>query len=323
VKVLPEFDAPAHVGHGWQWAEASGKARQAVCVDKEPWQKYCVEPPCGQLNVVNEEMYDTLGKLYQDFIDLFDSDIFHMGGDEVNINCWNTTTEIIDWMNVNYHGNRSEGAFIKLWDRFQTKAYEKLKQANGNKDMPIVLWTSHLTEKGYVDKYLDKDRYIIQIWTTGKDALIEELYNKKYRLIFSNYDAWYFDCGYGAWVGAGPNNWCSPYKGWQQVYDNSPAQIIGDFQSNRGKPYNRVRDPQILGGEAAMWTEQADDGAIEGKIWPRGAAMAERLWAEPLTDWSKAEYRMVHNTLRMLSRGINTDSLQPEWCHQNAGYCYL
>jgi hypothetical protein len=45
-----------------------------------------------------------------------------------------------------------------------------------------------------------------------------------YRVIFSNYDAWYLDCGYGGWVAAG-NNWCSPYKGWQLAYDNSPRQI--------------------------------------------------------------------------------------------------
>jgi len=25
VRVLPEFDAPAHVGNGWQWGEAEGK----------------------------------------------------------------------------------------------------------------------------------------------------------------------------------------------------------------------------------------------------------------------------------------------------------
>ena len=32
----------------------------------------------------------------------------------------------------------------------------------------------------------------------------------------SNYDAWYLDCGYDAWLysGSGPeNNWCAPYKG--------------------------------------------------------------------------------------------------------------
>ena len=46
--MLPEFDAPAHVGNGWQWGEAEGKGRLAVCVNQEPWQVqkqklFCVE----------------------------------------------------------------------------------------------------------------------------------------------------------------------------------------------------------------------------------------------------------------------------------------
>ena len=51
VKVLPEFDAPAHVGNGWQFAEEKHPewGKLAVCVNKEPWQEFCVEPPCGQV----------------------------------------------------------------------------------------------------------------------------------------------------------------------------------------------------------------------------------------------------------------------------------
>ena len=52
VKVVPEFDAPAHVGNGWQFAEKNHPewGKLAVCVNKEEWQDYCVEPPCGQVS---------------------------------------------------------------------------------------------------------------------------------------------------------------------------------------------------------------------------------------------------------------------------------
>ena len=54
VKVLPEFDAPAHVGNGWQFAEKNHPewGKLAVCVNQEEWQDYCVEPPCGQVLVL-------------------------------------------------------------------------------------------------------------------------------------------------------------------------------------------------------------------------------------------------------------------------------
>ena len=32
VRLMPELDAPAHVGYGWQWGEQAGLGRLAVCV---------------------------------------------------------------------------------------------------------------------------------------------------------------------------------------------------------------------------------------------------------------------------------------------------
>jgi hexosaminidase len=40
---------------------------------------------------------------------------------------------------------------------------------------------------------------------------IKTVAEKGYKMIFSNYDALYLDCGFENYVGLG-NNWCSPYK---------------------------------------------------------------------------------------------------------------
>jgi hexosaminidase len=94
------------------------------------------------------------------------------------------------------HGlGQTDDDYLQLWAMFQKRAYMKAVEANGGKEIPIVLWTSHLTTEGVVDKYLDKNTYIIQIWTTGRDKVIADLVNKGFRVIFSNYDALYFDCG--------------------------------------------------------------------------------------------------------------------------------
>ena len=89
-------------------------------------------------------------------------------------------------------------------------------------------------DQGHVEKYLSNEDYVIQIWTTGEDAVIRELIDKDYKVIFSNYDAWYLDCGYAGWVTDG-NNWCSPYKGWQAVYDNSPRQMYRELGGDQDK----------------------------------------------------------------------------------------
>ena len=76
VRVIPELDQPAHVGNGWNFP---GAEDFTVCLNKEPWYDYCVEPPCGQLNPSKEEIYDILETLYEEFLDMFNFDSFHMG----------------------------------------------------------------------------------------------------------------------------------------------------------------------------------------------------------------------------------------------------
>ncbi|XP_053973490.1 chitooligosaccharidolytic beta-N-acetylglucosaminidase isoform X1 [Hylaeus volcanicus] len=309
VRVLPEFDAPAHVGEGWQWVDDDA----VVCFKAEPWRNYCVEPPCGQLNPTNEKVYEILEGIYKDMIEDFQPDIFHMGGDEVNINCWNSSSAITNWMQTIKNWELSESNFYKLWDYFQRNALNKLILANGGKEIPVILWTSGLTNAENI-KYLDPKKYIVQIWTSKDDPTIGRLLRNNFKVIFSNYDALYLDCGFSAWIGEG-NNWCAPYKGWQNVYDNSPLKIVASH-------HLETKRNLILGGEAALWTEQADGMTIDSKIWPRAAALAERLWAEPTSSWIHAEQRMLRHRERFVRRGIAAESLQPEWCLQNQGQCY-
>lgn len=316
IRVLPEMDAPAHVGNGWQWGPKEGLGDLAVCVNKAPWQEFCAGPPCGQLNIANSQMYTVLGETYKEFIDLFGPfDLFHFGGDEVDLNCWNSTEEIVLWMKKKY-GDVSADAYYREWSNFQTKAYQLLTNANRGTEIQGIIWSSHLTEKKRTEKYLDKNKYIIQVWSNGTDPLIKEVLNAGFRVIFSNSDAWYLDCGFSSAVSSG-HNWCSPYKGWQTVYDNSPAKIALNLTGHDGHRH------QILGGEAAMWSEQVDEAAVDSRIWPRAAALAERLWSDPTSDWRAAESRILQHRQRMVKRGVAADRLQPEWCRQNEGLCPL
>lgn len=154
----------------------------------------------------------------------FNPPLFHMGGDEVHFGCWNSTESIVEWMQNEQGWGNSEEDFVKLWTMFQNESLARLYKQAG-KEIPVILWTSTLTQKEYLAN-LPKDKYIIQIWTTGTDPQVSNLLNNGYRVILSNYDALYFDCGFAGWVTDG-NNWCSPYIGWQKVYENKPAKIAG------------------------------------------------------------------------------------------------
>ncbi|XP_074113573.1 chitooligosaccharidolytic beta-N-acetylglucosaminidase-like [Cotesia typhae] len=306
VRVVPELDAPGHVGEGWQWAGEDTLS----CFRAQPWTKFCQEPPCGQLNPVSDKVYVLLDGLYQDLLEDFRPEIFHMGGDEVKTSCWASSESIRTWM-TNQDWSLDDAGFMKLWMYFQQLAFKKLNSGE-KKIKKAVLWTSSLTDEEYL-KFLDPKKYIIQIWTDIYDSTIRRLLENDFQVIFSNYDALYLDCGVEAWIGEG-SNWCSPYKGWKKIYNNSPLNIARHHGVEN-------KTHLILGGEAALWTEQTDSVSVDPRLWPRSAALAERLWAEPETSWRNFEQRMLFHRERLVKRGIRADSLEPEWCRINQGLC--
>lgn len=301
IRVMPEFDSPAHVGEGWQ------HKNMTACFNAQPWVKFCVEPPCGQLDPTVDDMYNVVEDIFSDMFALYNPDVFHMGGDEVSVNCWNSSESIRQWMTQRGWG-LTEADFMRLWGHFQSEALKRVDRVANGTHTPIILWTSRLTDEPFIDEYLDAQRYIIQIWTTGTDAVIKKILKRGFRIIVSNYDALYFDCGGPGWVQGG-NNWCSPYIGWQKVYDNNMTQIAGDYTNH------------VLGSEAAIWSEQIDEHTLDNRFWPRASALAERLWTNPVEGWKQAEARLLLHRERLVENGIGAEAMQPQWCLQNQNEC--
>ncbi|XP_039435009.1 chitooligosaccharidolytic beta-N-acetylglucosaminidase [Culex pipiens pallens] len=291
IRVILEFDAPAHAGNGWQWGPSEGYGNLAVCINQQPWRKLCIEPPCGQLNPANPKLYQVLQEVYADFAGLIPSgEILHMGGDEVFFGCWNATQEIVIYI------NERNFDFLDLWGEFQSKVLALWDQArNEEAPVPTVLWSSHLTDPEVIEKYLPKDRYIIQTWVEGNKDLPKQLLKKGYRLIISTKNAWYFDHGFWG---------VTSYYQWKKVYNNKI-----------------LKNPLVLGGEACIWTEFIDEHSLDSRTWPRLAAVGERLWADPKLDASKVEGRFYRQRDRLIARGLNPEAVTPHWCEQNEDRC--
>ena len=87
VRVILELDSPSHAGAGWEWGPENGLGNLAVCVNRQPWREFCIQPPCGQLNPVNPNTFSTLKNMYKDVLDILGTNsVLHLGGDEVMIN---------------------------------------------------------------------------------------------------------------------------------------------------------------------------------------------------------------------------------------------
>lgn len=60
--------------------------------------------------------------------------------------------------------------------------------------------------------------------------------------------------------------------------------------------------PALQGGEGALWTEIADRTNVEARMWPRSAAIAERLWTAGTPDGPEAFYPRLFRVSEVLDR---------------------
>src|SRR5205807_6296319 len=65
---------------------------------------------------------------------------------------------------------------------------------------------------------------------------------------------------------------------------------------------------RILGGEATMWGEWVSLETIDSRIWPRTAAIAERLWSPR----NVADIEDMYRRLAIVSRGLEESGVTHE-----------
>ncbi|XP_072934181.1 probable beta-hexosaminidase fdl isoform X2 [Epargyreus clarus] len=295
VRVLIEVDAPAHVGRAWAWGPSVGQGDLAFCIEAEPWQIFCGEPPCGQLNPLNPFVYELLERIYSEIIELTGvDDVFHIGGDEVSVSCWSRHLKGFNPMD--------------LWLDFTRRAMLALNAANGGKLPELtLLWSSHLTRSPYLKK-LNSNQVGIQIWGASKWRDSRAVLDAGFRSVISHVDAWYLDCGFGSWRDSSDGH-CGPYKSWQQIYEHRP------WKKNSGTW-------RIEGGAVCQWTEQLGPGGLDTRVWPRAAALAERLWSDRTQGAEKDVYiRLDTQRSRLLTRGVHAAPLWARWCSHNPHAC--
>ncbi|CAL4125344.1 unnamed protein product, partial [Meganyctiphanes norvegica] len=332
IRVIPEIDTPAHAGAGWNFGEQEGKGKLVLCNDPEDvWFNMCKEPPCGQLNPVNPEVYGVLKNLYSDILEAFNPEFVHMGGDDTSFKCWTNSPEISNYLTQQSKEVNSRELF-ELWNTFQTtafaKLYESVEETGVSKQVTPMVYSS-----SFVKNYIDPKDYIVQLTEKVDSTEIQQYIAKGYKVVFSNTDIWSLEGPAPSWVSqASTYNRDAPRPSWKQVYENSPLDILTGLgvqnarkRSDPSQLGQQTPVDQVLGGEALVRSYETDAESIQSTVWPRGAALAERLWADPIPtpyQADRAESRMAAHRERMVNRGTRAETFQPEYCFQNQNSCY-
>eukprot|EP01023_Acetabularia_acetabulum_P062840 TRINITY_DN780_c0_g2_i4.p1 TRINITY_DN780_c0_g2~~TRINITY_DN780_c0_g2_i4.p1 ORF type:complete len:765 (-),score=137.57 TRINITY_DN780_c0_g2_i4:365-2659(-) len=90
VRVYPEIDTP---GHTKSWGVAYPDLL-TTCYD----QNGNTEEQKGPINPIKKRAYDLVAELINEVMSIFVDKFFHLGGDEVNFDCWKSNPEILQWM---------------------------------------------------------------------------------------------------------------------------------------------------------------------------------------------------------------------------------
>jgi len=248
------------------------------------------DAPDGILNPANNATYEIIEGLFNEASTVFTDNYFHIGGDETQTSCWDQTPEVVAWEQAN--GFDDNDALLYFNKRALDIVNNKLK----NKRKPIQ-WDEMFTK---YQANISAQETTIQVWH-GAD-LIGSVVNAGYNGIFSPNADWYLD---------------HLATAWQTMYMEEPSAFVS----------NTSNEDLLLGGEGCMWGETVDVSDIEQTIWPRMAAIAERLWSpRDVNDTKAAEPRYAYFRCLLNQRGIeaapynNSAARQPP---NMPGSCYL
>eukprot|EP00039_Didymoeca_costata_P013747 m.213606 g.213606 ORF g.213606 m.213606 type:complete len:654 (+) comp15864_c0_seq1:86-2047(+) len=298
VIIIPELDTP---GHARAWGLSNKYSSITACseVPGNLWNKYCAEPPCGQLNPARNLTYTAMERAFADVDRIFPSDILHLGYDEVNFACWE------DDLIVKQYLENNKLSSVQLLAEFFGKQKSILNSAAP--DNAHMYWFGEKFPAASGLRMKSSD--IVQVWEKNKDLLVSFLKSSPVSVVVSSAEHYYLDCGLGNMFG--DKSWCDPFKTAWDMYSADPLSGLTEFPD------------RVLGGESCAWGELINDDSLSTVLWPRAAAYGGRLWAygTPLNN-TQAMLAIDAHSARLRKRGLRTRQPTTYFCSKHPELCF-
>lgn len=236
-----------------------------------------------------EANFRVLADIWTELAKMFPSSYLHLGMDDIDLECWARSPSIMAFLKAAQLGNSSTSLLQYYVNRVLTILEHDERHA--------IVWQD-VFDLGVT---LPAET-IVEVWqdeheTGGRGRWPQHIQNVTragHRVVLTA--CWFLNLiRYGA--------------DWRRFYRCDPQL------SNIGEAEKKL----IIGGEAALWGEFVDENNFFQRIWPRTAALAERLWSPPEVGRYDNDddiiARLSHHRCRMLAyRNIPAEPIGPGGC---------
>ncbi|HEY4762246.1 MAG TPA: family 20 glycosylhydrolase [Candidatus Sulfotelmatobacter sp.] len=233
------------------------------------------------LDPTRESTYKFLEKFIGEMAKLFPDGYFHIGGDEVDGKQWDANPKIQEFMKA--HGMKNNQDL----------------QAYFNQRLEKIVAKNHKTMVGW-DEILHPDlpkTIVVQSWR-GQASLAAAA-KQGYRGLLSY--GYYLDLMWPA----------------SRHYAVDPMTMS---TTDAAATLTAEEKNLILGGESCQWAEWVTPENIDSHIWPRNAAIAERLWSpQEVKDVASMYKRMKAVSYDLEWLGLTHNSVRTEMLERMAG----
>lgn len=315
IEVIPEIDMPAHaLSWGKAFEDVIVRCHRIARSQQTPHNIYPLDPS-------NPLTFELAEEILKQIVSIFPGKYLHIGGDEVNEQCWQESEQVQQWAKQNSINPYKITKFFE--EQIFRIVLHKLKKIpivwqgiiDAN-NIPENVFTentanaSNASNRGRMlrslEEYDNMDGALLLLPSSETNSNMTKLIVEPWKCwgglavragisaMQSGYPVWMAACHYldynSDWTTflmtdllsrVPPPTVTAPQSS-SGVLDATSASMTLSSQGNPSSPLQH--EDYFLGGEGAMWTECVDHTNFECRVWPRAGAIAQALWGFKAND---------------------------------------